>query len=83
MSDLDLYTTWLAGGAAEEAMEADAGYPIGWKLLAAGKVDEAIAAFKEADEYCAERGWRLPAQITWESEIKRQAMLERLRARAT
>ena len=46
----DLYETWLAGLAAEEAMESRAGYPIGWKLLAVGKVDEAIAAFKEADE---------------------------------
>ena len=81
MSDLD--ETWLAGLAAEEAMESRAGYPRGWELLAAGSTDAAIAAFKEADEYCAERGWRLPVQITWESEIKRQAMLERLRARAT
>jgi hypothetical protein len=79
----DLYETWLAGLAAEEAMEADAGYPRGWELLTAGNIDEAIAAFKEADKYCTERGWRLPVQIAWEGEIKRQAMLERLRARAT
>ena len=75
----DLYEIWLTGIAAEEKMENLAGYHIGFRLLAEGRTDEAIEAFRVSDKYCAERGWILPIQVKWDSEIKRQAMINRMR----
>jgi hypothetical protein len=80
----DLYETWLAGLAAEDQMERLAGYGIAWKLLADGDEEAAKERFLAADEYCATKGWRLPVQIQWQSEIKRTEMIRRLRTtRAT
>ena len=75
----DLYETWLAGLAAEDQMERLAGYGIAWKLLAEGDQAGAKQHFLAADNYCIERGWRLPVQIQWQAEIKRILMIERLR----
>ena len=75
----DLYETWLAGLAAEDQMERLAGYGIAWKLLAEGDQAGAKQHFLAADNYCIERGWRLPVQIQWQAEIKRTEMIRRLR----
>ena len=78
----DLYDTWLAGLDAEAEMERLAGYGVGWLLLDAGLLDEAQAEFIKADQYCGERGWRLPVQVRWSAEIKRRILIEHLRNRA-
>ena len=75
----DLYTIWLIGLEAEAEMEIEAGYPAGWQLLDQGLAPEAIERFKAADEYAQQRGWRLPIQIKWVSEVQRIRMLMKLR----
>lgn len=76
----DPYATWLLGCEAEDAIEKRAGYDVGFDLLREKRISEATRVFKAADTYCIARGWRLPVQVRWSSEVNRVAMLERLRA---